>query len=347
MSPNSPEEPMDRDEQAADWCLRMADETQTPAERQAFQDWIADAANREAFEEATILWQRVESAADRPELIQLRTQALEDFQRSNRRRWAGQGAVRWRGYAVAAVVVIAASLAWLPSLLSGSQTFATGIGERRVVTLSDGSHLSLDAATRIEARMQKNRRELHLLAGRVKFDVAGDPLRPFSVTAGNRMVVAMGTSFSVELVQRQMRVVLYEGRVEVLQPATSSVSRPIATDRRVAPPVELTPGRELLVSMDQPGATVVSTYISHSLSWESGQLNFVNEPLESAVEQMNRYAAEPLVIGDRDAASFPVNGVFNAGDTQAFIEALRSFHPIEVEAEPGRLVLRMRPPPKK
>jgi transmembrane sensor len=191
--------------------------------------------------------------------------------------------------------------------------------------------------------MQKNRRDLHLMAGRAKFDVAKDPLRPFSVTAGNKMVVAIGTSFSVELVQRQMRVVLYEGQVAVLQRAAATGLKPIELSKSSVAPVELTPGRELLASIDRPDASLVAADVSRSLSWESGQLNFVNEPLESAVEQMNRYANEQIVIGDAGTAALHVNGVFNAGDTQAFVEAVSSFSPIEVNTEAGRLVLRLKP----
>ncbi|WP_163071616.1 FecR domain-containing protein, partial [Acinetobacter baumannii] len=61
------------------------------------------------------------------------------------------------------------------------------------------------------------RRALRLLAGRARFEVAKDPRRPFAVTAGDRMVVATGTAFSIELFRAEMRVVLYQGSVSVLE----------------------------------------------------------------------------------------------------------------------------------
>src|SRR3546814_10479709 len=42
------------------------------------------------------------------------------------------------------------------------------------------------------------------------------PLRPFSVAAAGKIVVATGTEFSVELLGRETRVILYEGHVAVL-----------------------------------------------------------------------------------------------------------------------------------
>src|SRR3546814_13586908 len=63
--------------------------------------------------------------------------------------------------------------------------------------------------------MKEAGRQVELLAGRAKFDVAKDPQRPFTVAAGDKLVVAVGTSFSVELIDGQVRVILYEGQVEV------------------------------------------------------------------------------------------------------------------------------------
>src|SRR3546814_19363224 len=63
--------------------------------------------------------------------------------------------------------------------------------------------------------MKEAGRQVELLAGRAKFDVAKDPQRPFTVAAGDKLVVAVGTRFSVELIDGQVRVILYEGQVEV------------------------------------------------------------------------------------------------------------------------------------
>src|SRR3546814_18419265 len=79
------------------------------------------------------------------------------------------------------------------------QVYATGLGERRVVMLDDDSRLSLDANTRVRVKYSRAGRQLWLEAGRARFEVAKDPLRPFSVAAAGKIVVATGTEFSVEL----------------------------------------------------------------------------------------------------------------------------------------------------
>ena len=45
---------------------------------------------------------------------------------------------------------------------------------------------------------------LRLESGRAAFDVAKDAQRPFSVAVGDRVVVATGTEFSVEKVNREI-----------------------------------------------------------------------------------------------------------------------------------------------
>jgi transmembrane sensor len=80
--------------------------------------------------------------------------------------------------------------------------------------------------------------------------------------------------------------------------------------------------------------------VERSLSWEEGQLSFDSEPLASAVERFNRYAREPLAVGDPASANVRVNGVFNAGDTEAFVEGVTALHPVRAVRSGGKITFR-------
>lgn len=332
--------PEGRDEEAVAWCMRVADGPLAPREQQAFETWLAKEGHREAFAEAVAVWRGVEGLSDQPELIRARSQALESFRQANSRRWTKRLSVGWRRpVSLAAVLLlgIAAVSYWVGRT---TQVYETAIGERRVVVLDDGSKLSLDAATRVETQFTDQRRTLRLLSGRAKFDVAKNPLRPFSVEAGGKVVVAIGTSFSVERLQEQVRVVLYEGRVEVLEQADDiaqlqplRLNEKLPTDERT-----LVPGRELVATAGVE-TRILPTDVHRSLSWEAGQLDFVDEPLVSAVERMNRYSKVQLQLGDAQVGKFSINGVFTAGDVAAFVEGVTTFLPIEVERGSERWVL--------
>jgi transmembrane sensor len=327
--------------EAGGWCLRLAEGELSAEERLRFDAWLdADPANREAFDDAVLVWRGLEAAAASPDLIAIRRAALDSFQRANRERWTRRLSHHWRPAAALAACLAMAVVFAAAWLQLAPKVYETGVGERRVAVLADGSKLSLDAATRVEVRYLRGRRELRLKQGRAKFDVAKDPLRPFSVAAGDKLVVATGTQFSVELLRRQVHVILYEGHVAVLaRPSRGAPPAPLRLASRNAPADQwLTPGHELVATEDRTDARVAPTDLARALSWEGGQLVFADEPLASAVEQVNRYSQDKLAVGDPAAGAVRINGVFTAGDTAAFVEGVTGVAPVQAREVRGREV---------
>jgi transmembrane sensor len=329
-------------EQASAWCLRLSEGEMSASEQQAFEAWMAsDPANPAAFDDAVRIWRSLDQASLTPGLVNLRLQALESFRRASRSRWTPPTG-RWPTWAsmaaAVALVVVLAGGAWLVNLPT---VYSTGVGERRVVALSDGSKLSLDGVTRVEARFKRDRRDLRLVQGRAKFSVARDPGRPFSVAAADKLVIATGTEFSVETLADTVRVVLYEGRVTVRTGASLLKPGRAVTTGAAAEHADrgLTPGRELITRISAESAKLEAADLGRSSAWEAGQIVFVDEPLSTAVERVNRYAERPLAVGDAGAAQIRVNGVYRAGDTRAFVEGVTGVLPIAEREEGGRTVL--------
>ena len=333
-------------EQAAIWAARLAD-GQVPAEQQAeFQAWLdADPGNGAALEEIIGAWQAVEHYAASGQMMALREAALASARRAMRRRAIAlpRRAMIWVTLAATLMLAIAGAVVW--TWLT-PRTYETGVGERRVVALSDGSKISLDAATVVRVRFTGAERRLWLTQGRAKFEVAKNPLRPFSVQAANDVVVATGTAFSVEMVQNQVHVVLYEGHVVLLQRGDDGLRRPVSLGPARTPADRLlTPGREVILaqtSMPQsalPAAQVERADPVRSLSWEAGQLVFDDEKLGVVVERMNRYADKPLIIGDPGAAEMRISGVFRAGDTDALVQGLAAAFDVKSRVGPQGVIL--------
>lgn len=290
-------------ETAAAWCLRLSEAELTPTEQGQLETWLsADAANRAAFEDTVGVWAGVAEAGVQPDVIAIRRSALATLHRKRR---SHGGWMR-----IAAAVLIAVTLAGVGGLWLSQrpQTLATNVGERRVVSLADGSRVSLDGETAVQVLYRRDRRALTLLRGRAKFDVAKDAARPFTVAAADKTVRATGTKFSVEMLQNSVRVVLYEGHVLVREATKAAVP--------------LSPGQELA------DTRITQVDPARSLAWEGGQLVFVDEPLSSVVERVNRYAPRKLRVGDPAAGAVRVDAVFAAGDTQAFIEGVTGLLPV-------------------
>src|SRR5690606_19908100 len=98
--------------------------------------------------------------------------------------------------------------------------FTTWIGERRMVSLSDGSELTLNARTSLrvdENAYGQSMREVELLAGEAFFEVAKDSSRAFIVQAGCLQTTVLGTSFNIQTYAEMEEQVIsvYTGRVKV------------------------------------------------------------------------------------------------------------------------------------
>lgn len=336
--------PMGYEEQAAEWCWRIADRTLTDPEQAQFDAWIrADPRHQQVFDEMVTVWKGTDAIAEMPGFLSLRAKALTTMESARER---DEPRSRWRaGWFQAAAAAAALILTVFGSFwyfMDSAEVYGTGIGERRVVRLEDGSRISLDASSRVVVAYSEDRRSLRLERGRAKFDVAKDPLRPFTVTAGNQAVVATGTAFSVELLRGQMRVLLYEGEVAVVAQPAMGRGAPARAVKPVGHPAateHLVPGQELVSSLSSGVVRVAPAKMERSLSWEEGRLDFVDEPLVRAVERINRYTDTPIVVGDTGAGRLLVNGVFDAGDTRSFVRGMTALFPLSARYEANKVTL--------
>lgn len=318
-------------ELASEWCMRLADGDVTPGMRQELDAWLAaDERNARAFADALRVWQSFGQAQSSDAMSALRRETLsrfEDAQREQRQRISRRN---WIGAIAAGLTATVIGLGFWMRAAPASYVTA---GQREVVTLEDGSVISMDAQTRVDVRYSEDRRELQLKQGRAKFSVAHDTSRPFSVMAANRLVVATGTQFSVELLAQQVHVILYEGSVDVVDRTEHARSARVS-DSTIH---KLVPGQELIAAAGASSdAQVKRVDLASSLSWEAGQITFDDEALSTAVERMNRYTSTPMSVVDDAAARMPISGTFFAGDTESFIEGVTSIFPVSVETVDGR-----------
>lgn len=316
---------------AAIWRMRMDEAEWSEADEAAFRAWLdEDEQHQRAFDRTGKVWDLVDSHAATPDIMVIRRDALHRAQRTARGRMAGwRTAPRRAAIAagVAGLLVLGGLGAW--PLVTPDEVYRTGLNERRVVTLKDGSKLSLDAMTRVSVDYADDARRLTLQRGQARFDVAHDASRPFSVRAGDRTVVATGTAFNIDLFQRQARVTLIEGRVLVM-PAERRVG-PVALPRphpSGARAVELHPGQALVAAHHSTPKLIAAVDLQQATAWQQGKLMFDKEPLAQAVARMNRYSHRKIVIGDEQAGAMPVSGAFDAGNVKGFLEAVTAYLPV-------------------
>lgn len=323
-------------EAASLWRQRMDRDDWSADDDARLEVWLqADERHAAAFETIGDVRGFLDDHAASPELIAARRAVLGRFQRQ-----AAGGRTGWRtawgrGGRVAAGVALAAVLGAVTVVsVTRGDVYRTGLGERRVVVLEDGSVLSLDAMSTVSVRYSEGERRLRLKRGQARFDVAHEAARPFSVVARDRKVIATGTAFNIDMVTPEVRVTLIQGRVLVVPEARGVLNAP-----PTAKAVELHPGEALVASATKPVAVVTPTDISEVTAWQEGQLLFEEEPLGQAVERVNRYTSRKITVADADAAAIPISGAFNAGDVKTFLEALDGFVPVRATYENDKIIL--------
>lgn len=307
---------------AAAWRMRMDEAGWSGADEAALDAWLAeDAAHEEAFAATGDVFDYFDEHATAPEMMRARRDAIDRAQKQAGHRWG-----RWNAPAPAKIAAGLAAAAVLGAgvypLVDGKDVYRTDFGERRVVTLADGSKLSLDGETKIVVRYTKGARELKLVSGQARFDVARDPLRPFKVAARDQTVVATGTAFNIDVSAPIVCVTLIEGRALVLRPKAKAV--------------ELEGGEQLLATA-RP--VIEKANLTETTAWQQGKIIFDDEPLAAAVERVNRYSERKVVV-EPSARAERVSGVFNAGDVDAFVEAVTYYLPVEATAAEEQIVLK-------
>jgi transmembrane sensor len=301
--------------EAAGWRLRLAEaDLESSA---AFEAWLAsDPRNAAAWKEVQAPWELVGEQSTSPEIIELRRAALAHAQEARRnperRPWLKQVA------AAAAILVVAIGAAWIWKQTQ-PDVYRTAAGERRVVTLADGSQVALDSQSEVKVRYSTNARELVLARGQARFDVEHDVERPFSVSARGHKVIATGTAFNVDLFGPTLLVTLIEGHVVVLSDT--------ATDE-----IRVSHVGEQLALSPVAAPSVARVNLERTTSWENGEIIFENDPLSVVVARLNRYTQHPIVL-DPTTAEMRISGVFHTGDIDGFVSTIVSYLPVEARQD--------------
>lgn len=209
----------------------------------------------------------------------------------------------------------------LIAALDGGET--TSRGERRAITLADGSRVTLAGRSAIRVDVSAAGRRIELLAGEALFQVATDTTRPFIVTAGTGRAEAMGTLFSVARAGRAARVVVVEGRVEV-GPA----------DGRA--PMTLTAGQAATTGPDMTAEPVDAASLT---AWARGRLIVTGQPLSEVAARLDRDGALRLLVLGDTARTLPVTGVFDLDDPEGTLRAIATVLPVRVRRVGGVAVV--------
>lgn len=292
-------------EEAAKWIVRRDAGALTAEEAQAFEAWLATPAHREAFGRLDSLWHFLDDVPQHTAET-----ALPPIRRFAMRRSAKvqpkstTKARRWTASAIAASLALAMLGAMESWPTAWRADYATGVGERRMVTLEDGSTVMLDGSSAIALDFSERTRKVRLLQGSALFKVSANPARPFTVEAAGGSATALGTAFAVRAADGLAELVVTQHRVQAVGGGRSAV---VGEGQRVDF------GANALSSVEPAGAG--------ETAWTRGRLVVVNRPLGEVIAEIARHRHGYLAVSG-SASDLKVSGVYDLDHPLAAIDSI-------------------------
>lgn len=205
---------------------------------------------------------------------------------------------RWRR--IGETLAVVAILAGLSVALGfWTQRHTVPRGERATVSLPDGSTVELSAGSTLRyAPFWWPGPRAVTLDGEAFFDVQTDD-RPFVVETFNARVWVRGTRFNVRAWPDdpawRTTIALVEGSVDVMPRAADTAS------------VELRPNQMFIVTRDTTETlSAAEGSLNRALAWRSGGLAFVDQPLGTALRELERRFALDITVADAALADQPL-----------------------------------------
>jgi transmembrane sensor len=314
-------------EEAADWFVRLQGDEATGDDWLAFEQWLQAApANAAAYARLETLWVElddraveIEPALDTPQGLRRRLRPNRPM--VTRRVWLGAA-----GGAIAAS--IAAAIVLRPTA-APVITYVAPPGQLREITLADGTHIQLNAASKITVSLGLDARRVTMADAEAVFDVAHDSKRPFLITAGDQQVKVVGTRFDLRERERSMVLTVSRGVVEV---------RPL--NKPDAEPTRLTVGQQFSHRDGEPTAVVRTVDPTDAFGWTTGQLIYRDQPLSEVAADLTRRFGVPIRPADAETAQLRFTGVLVADNETAVLHRLEAFAPVTVTRTNDAIVLR-------
>ncbi|GAB3950560.1 FecR family protein [Spirosoma harenae] len=302
----------------------------TALQKQAIDEWVKDEENRELFFMYLAMWesQNPQFIADDRVALERHRQRMLDGQVSKlatlpsiaeepATRRLNPTRFRWMMAASVGVILLLSGLYFKDTLLYS--TYQTSFGQTRLVKLSDGSQITLNANSSLRVPRfgfgQKNRQVR--LIGEADFSIKHLPdHQNFIVqTDKNFEVVVLGTEFMVNTREKTKKVVLNKGKVQLLY-----------QEGKASKQLTMKPGN--LVTFDTKGRVSLKETAKpeNFTSWKEHRFVFDGTTLaEIGTLFKENYGIElQLQISDKTMSQWAISGAFKAYSADELIEALTS-----------------------
>ncbi|WP_212001784.1 FecR domain-containing protein [Chitinophaga sp. HK235] len=300
-------------------CLQSP---QDAALQSRLQSWLdADEEHRELYRQLKLLWEQAPHAAlfedTDTTAATARFLALLDQTPAAtpvlplRRPWR-----RLMTAAAAAVLFIAAGAAWWQYTRNSIQWLGkTTSSQPDSLLLADGSKIYLNkySQVRYPAAFKGKERQVELTAGEAFFDIATDPVYPFTVVSGPAQIHVLGTSFNVKAGAEKIQVYVLSGRI-----ALAMEHRPQA--------LHLQAGQSASCNTNTGELRADTVTDINQLAWRTHELQFVDTSLQDVCNVLSAYYGVPVVLDPKISRQRKLNANFSNKTLQEVLQTLTALY---------------------
>ncbi|WP_165760462.1 FecR family protein [Niastella populi] len=229
--------------------------------------------------------------------------------------------------AAAAIILIIGGFVAYRFLQTDLESIKTAWGEKRSVTLPDGSLVVLNANSQIafDPHPQKNAPREVWMHGEAFFEVVhknrtGTPVQEaerFIVHLPNMNVEVLGTTFTINTRREQEQVVLQTGSVKV----------------QVTPKHEtvyLKPGESISYNSDKKQLSKTTANATDAALWKENQLKFDNTPLNEIIKLVEDNYGYKVEVTDSSLLTRTIGGTLSSENEQILFKALENMLEVKI-----------------
>lgn len=247
--------------------------------------------------------------------------------------------LRWAGVAAAVLLLAFAGFQFFfHSADSSNKTYTTVLGEKKLVHLSDGTVVRLNAGSELKTDNQYgvSNRSVYL-RGEAFFEVKRDKSKPFIVFTHAMQIKALGTSFDVRaydneaitetsLITGLVEVMLKENnnQVVLLHPNHKIAWRNMGGDVLISR-TDTTSRREPEVKEERQPEKLLVTDRGEikEIAWKENRLVFENDSFSDIAVLLQRWFDVKIEFEDIDIASYRFTGDFEKEDLRTILTFLK------------------------
>jgi transmembrane sensor len=232
--------------------------------------------------------------------------------------------LRWISIAAAVLLVVVSGFMFWNT--NHKKTLNSGYGAISLYQLPDGSHVTLNANSKITIKKtwEENTDREVWLQGEAFFRVQKTQNKnKFIVHANGMDIIVTGTQFNVIARDDESSVLLTEGSV-ILRTANGKE-------------IKMKPGDFVKVEDEVPARQMVDQ--QRVLAWKESKLDFVNTPIYEVAKIIAKHYGVKVTVSDKATGERTVSGIMPNDNLDVLIQALEATGDYKISKINGEIII--------